>query len=203
MDDAQGQRRLGIQLLDGSCNVISTLNSQPWSRPPTQNQGTLGAAPSTKPGSPEFWSFPKSNHGLQVRLRTLDLAWNIQVLMPLSNLKPGTLSTISPPSLDAGLKLGSHLVNFYCPGTAGQQLPFLIPVNQLPMLYHVINNKKALSSLTITLCHFCHTGTMCFHSWADMPPRPYLPIAILVFRLRTWSVQMSDAFKAQISVELW
>ena len=123
----------------------------------------LDLDPQHKTREPRIWMQPKTS-GFQVRLRTLDLAWNLQVLMPMSNLKPGTLSTISPPSLDPGFKLGSHLVNFYCPGTAGQQLPFLIPVNQLPMLYHVINKKKALSSLTITLCHFCHTGVMCLHS---------------------------------------
>ena len=51
VDDAQGQRRLGIQLLDGSCNVISTPTSQPWSPP----QPTLVTTYNTKSGNPEPW----------------------------------------------------------------------------------------------------------------------------------------------------
>ena len=51
VDDAQGQRRLGIELLDGSCNVISTPTSQPWSPP----QPTLVTTYNTTSGNPEPW----------------------------------------------------------------------------------------------------------------------------------------------------
>ena len=122
VDDAQGQRRLGIQLLDWGCSlVISTLIL-------TQHQ----------------------KHKIRpwVKFRNLNLASVLMDMMPMLNqiLGPGQNQTLVPGSwVSPGIWLKVP-GNFYCPGTA-HQLPFLIAVNQLPMFCRVINNKEASSSL--------------------------------------------------------